>query len=251
MAFPQPFHSVSILNSSFPMTPPRPGDTQHASAYLLPNFKYMHYVEPKHDHFNPVKAMIKGWLLPRTLHAAHDALGPSDRDDLMCDDSYRDFMRTDDVRDVLVLICGHGGRDARCGIMGPLLRDEFGVKLATMGVRVLTEPIRAEGSWAGTSRPREAARDTTTSARRDTTARIGLVSHVGGHKFAGNVIIYLPPSLRGPEGKPQPLAGRGIWYGRVEPRHVEGLIQETILGGRVVADLFRGGIDMYGRMLRI
>ena len=33
------------------------------------------------------------------------------------------------------------------------------------------------------------------------------VSHVGGHKFAGNVIVYSP-------------SGTGVWYGRVSPEKV-------------------------------
>jgi hypothetical protein len=33
------------------------------------------------------------------------------------------------------------------------------------------------------------------------------VSHVGGHKFAGNVIVYSP-------------SGTGVWYGRVFPEKV-------------------------------
>ena len=36
------------------------------------------------------------------------------------------------------------------------------------------------------------------------------------------------------------LQGMGIWYGRVEPRHVEGIVAETVRGGRVVGELFRG-----------
>jgi hypothetical protein len=33
---------------------------------------------------------------------------------------------------------------------------------------------------------------------------------------------------------------------RIEPKHVEGLVDETILGGKVVTDHFRGGIDRNG-----
>ena len=32
-------------------------------------------------------------------------------------------------------------------------------------------------------------------------------SHIGGHKLAGNVVVYS-------------RTGRGIWYGRVKPEHV-------------------------------
>jgi (2Fe-2S) ferredoxin len=81
-------------------------------------------------------------------------------------------------------------------------------------------------------------------------ARVGLISHIGGHKFAGNVIVYLPPRLKTDDGEAHPLAGHGIWYGRVEPRHVEGIISETILKGRVIEELFRGGITQDGEILR-
>jgi hypothetical protein len=81
-------------------------------------------------------------------------------------------------------------------------------------------------------------------------ARIGLISHIGGHKFAGNVIIYLPPDMK-MGSEPHPLAGHGIWYGRVDPKNVEGIVKETVLKGNVVADMFRGGIDAQRKMLRM
>jgi hypothetical protein len=84
----------------------------------------------------------------------------------------------------------------------------------------------------------------------DMTARIALISHIGGHKFAGNVILYIPPSARLPggqdgdgKGEPHPLRGMGIWYGRVEPRHVQGIVEATLVGGKVVEELFRGGVE--------
>lgn len=79
-------------------------------------------------------------------------------------------------------------------------------------------------------------------------ANIGLISHVGGHKYAGNVIVYIPPGLSTTSNQ---LAGNGIWYGRIEPKHVEGIVSETILGGKVLGDFFRGGIRKDGEILRI
>jgi (2Fe-2S) ferredoxin len=88
-------------------------------------------------------------------------------------------------------------------------------------------------------------------------ANVGLISHVGGHKYAGNVIVYIPPKMTvrssgsGSGSTLHPLAGKGIWYGRVEPKHVQGIVDETVLGGRVVTDHFRGGIDRRGNILRL
>lgn len=77
-------------------------------------------------------------------------------------------------------------------------------------------------------------------------ARVGLISHIGGHKWAGNVIIYIPPSF-----SRNALAGRGIWYGRVGPEHVEGIVAKTMLEGKVIKELFRGGIDQDRKILRL
>lgn len=130
----------------------------------------------------------------------------------------------------------------RCGVMGPALRTEFEDKLDRQGYTVLKGPVqdaqehthRIEGGNTG-------SRGTT---------RVGLISHIGGHKFAGNVIIYLPPGLL-LDGLTHPLAGHGIWLGRVEPKHVEGIVSETISGGKIIADMFRGGIDQDRRILRL
>lgn len=177
-------------------------------------------------------------MLPDRLHPAHDGLSPDQRDLLTRKPEFQSQLRgVRDVKDVMILICGHGGRDERCGVYGPLLRDEFRKVLPGKGVEVLESPVRVE---------REAA---TTEQKQ--TARVGLVSHVGGHKFAGNVIVYVPPGARTIEGGENPLEGCGIWYGRVEPRHVEGIVEETVMRGKVIEELFRGGINRRGEILRI
>lgn len=174
----------------------------------------------------------------------HDNLSPVHRDHLTRKEAYRNLLLgVQDVKDVLVLICGHGGRDARCGLMGPVLKHEFEEKLQGEGYGVFSGPVevgeknteRIEGD-AEADKP---------------TARVGTISHIGGHKFAGNVIIYIPPGLKTTEGKTHPLAGYGIWYGRVEPQHVEGIVKETVVKGNVVADKFRGGINTERRILRL
>jgi hypothetical protein len=120
----------------------------------------------------------------------------------------------------------------RCGVMAPALESEFQRVLRARGYT----SVGSDG--------------TTVDGPKH--ANIGLISHVGGHKYAGNVIIYVPPKMTlGSSSEHHPLAGKGIWYGRVEPKHVEGLVEETILGGRVVMDHFRGGVDKSGDILRI
>lgn len=183
------------------------------SAYLFPSFKYIPYL-PTHDsgpdnddgiQLSPTAALKS---FAQTHLVPHNSMKFKAQSHIV----------TYAVNDVLVLICGHGGRDVRCGILGPLLRDEFRTVLAS-----------------NTSGP---------------LAKVGLISHIGGHKFAGNVIVYLPPGMK-KGGGAHPLAGCGIWYGRVEPKHVEGIVRETIFGGRVIQDMFRGGIRQGGEIIRM
>jgi (2Fe-2S) ferredoxin len=53
-------------------------------------------------------------------------------------------------------------------------------------------------------------------------------SHVGGHAFAGTVLIY--PS--------------GDWYGFVTPEDVPRLLEDHLAGGKVVTDLWRGRMGL-------
>lgn len=60
------------------------------------------------------------------------------------------------------------------------------------------------------------------------------VSHVGGHKFAGNIVIYLPN-------------GSTVWYGRVNPRDIKSIVEETIIGGKIIPELLRGALGVEGK----
>jgi hypothetical protein len=135
-------------------------------------------------------------------------------------DRLKKQFRTRPVEEVVVLICGHGNRDMRCGVMGPLLESEFKDKLSRMGFK---EPGASTQDGQSLSQSK--------------LAQVGLVSHIGGHVFAGNVIIYVPAAK---DFESNPLAGRGVWYGRVEPKHVEGIVQKTILEGVVIEEILRG-----------
>ena len=95
----------------------------------------------------------------------------------------------------VILICGHMNRDRRCGTVGPLIKEalEKELKDKEMMDQVL----------------------------------ICMVSHVGGHKFAGNVIIY--PG--------------GHWYGRVQPCDAKVIVEEHLMKQRVVKERWRGVMD--------
>ena len=141
-----------------------------------------------------------------------------------------------------ILICGHASRDTRCGILGPILREEFRnfVNQDLMGVRHETGDVASGPHTGRHSKPPLAY------------TAVSLCSHVGGHAFAGNVVIYLPKRWKAEDGKSlSPLAGKGIWYGRVEPKHVWGIMEETVKKGKLIDELLRGVHDMQPWLMEI
>ncbi|KAI9700082.1 MAG: hypothetical protein M1836_002616 [Candelina mexicana] len=113
----------------------------------------------------------------------------------------------------LILLCSQKTRDARCGQSAPLLRREFERHL----------------------RPLRLYRDL--NDERPGGVGIYFISHVGGHKYAANVMVY----RKGENGE----ASQGIWLARVRPEDCEGIIKFTVLKGKVVKPerQLRGGFD--------
>jgi leucyl-tRNA synthetase len=138
----------------------------------------------------------------------HDGLSTSQKTNLLRDErKATEIPQAEHITKPTILICGHGGRDTRCGVLGPILHSTFRQEFGRRGID----------------------------------ADVGLISHIGGHKFAGNVIMYVPPSMSG-----NALKGSGVWYGRVGPEQVEGVVEETLVKGRVITELLRGGVMQGG-----
>jgi (2Fe-2S) ferredoxin len=92
-----------------------------------------------------------------------------------------------------IFVCVHAASDERCGRCGPPVLDG----------------LRAACDEAGLT---------------DVTVRA--TSHVGGHKYAANVLVY-------PEG---------VWYGFVTPEDVPRIVHDHLVGDRVVEEIHRGGM---------
>lgn len=233
-----------ITASSFHAYRPKQGP----SALLFPSFVWMPTVtsKPTPDH-NEVELFLQDHVLSAHKDRYIHTTTAKAQKELSRDKAH---LLTLPMHDIVILICGHSARDSRCGIMGKLLQSEFEAKLRTGIFDMIPGPDneRLDG-WLKSSD--ETAYVDNAEILRGwniprTRTMVGLISHVGGHKFAGNVIIYIPPVLPN-----HPLAGKGIWYGRVEPKHVEGIVEKTIYQGHVIEELFRGGIGQNSEMLRI
>lgn len=83
---------------------------------------------------------------------------------------------------------------------------------------------------------------------------IYFISHVGGHKYSANVMVYRRQQRVGgakadgqseDKEKAEGDGGQCIWLARVRPEDCEGIIKFTVLQGKVVKPerQLRGGFD--------
>jgi len=137
----------------------------------------------------------------------------------------------------VVLLCSHKGRDKRCAIAAPVLEKTFTHYLEHEGWVVHTEledlsgNPTLESSLSNSPEPETAFETQLKALGVEHKALILRNSHIGGHKFAGNVIIYNPQ-------------GTGVWYGRVTPHDVESIVKNTIINGKVLPPILRGGMNL-------
>lgn len=141
----------------------------------------------------------------------------------------------------LMLLCSHKRRDKRCAIAAPVLEKTFTQSLEREGWEVHTdledlsneptlEHLLGVGNADGAD-PETVYQSQLTALPGQHRALILRNSHIGGHKFAGNVIIHTP-------------AGASVWYGRVTAHHVESIVRNTIIGGCVLPPILRGGLNL-------
>ena len=131
----------------------------------------------------------------------------------------------------LILLCSQRTRDARCGQSAPLLRKEFERHLRPLGLYRDLQDERPGG------------------------VGIYFISHMGGHKFSANVMVYRRAAKEkmgageerrnGAEVEEDTGAAQCIWLARVRPEDCEGIVKFTVLQGKVVKPerQLRGGFD--------
>ncbi|MCL7033382.1 hypothetical protein MKW94_014790 [Papaver nudicaule] len=100
-----------------------------------------------------------------------------------------------------VFVCSHGSRDRRCGVCGPALITRFKEEIDVRGVQGVS---------------------------------VSACSHMGGHKYAGNMIIF--------SNNDGVVSGQ--WYGYVTPDDVPLLLEQHIGKGEIIDRLWRGQMGL-------
>lgn len=232
---------------------PTPHDTDDYSepttALLLPAFKLIRNVHPRNvpqlitEVVNRAPTSETPLMSTSSIPASLPAPDPS----------IPDLAISNCPHNAVILMCSQRSRDVRCGQSAPLLRKEFERHLRPLGLYRDLHDERPGG------------------------VGIYFVSHVGGHKYSANVMVYRRPNAFGLD-EPSAVVSNGdgaakekeeeqaqngtatektttttadlgasqcIWLGRVMPEDCENLIRYTVLRGKVVKpeNQLRGGFD--------
>lgn len=108
---------------------------------------------------------------------------------------YPEVEVSPDLSKAYMFLCSHKTRDKRCGVTAPIMKKEAEFHLRDLGLLRDFSDDRPGG------------------------VNVAYVNHIGGHKYAANVIIYLRSS------------GKNIWLARCNPKNVVPIIDECIVNG--------------------
>ncbi|KAK1776257.1 Sucrase/ferredoxin-like-domain-containing protein [Copromyces sp. CBS 386.78] len=232
--------------------------SEPTSLLLLPAFILIENVTPATVPFlleriissAPTNASpLQPFSIPRSLEAPLHEASPA---------CIKELTTRPSPHQALILLCSQKTRDARCGQSAPLLRKELQRHLQPLGLYRDLDDERPGG------------------------VGIYFISHVGGHKYSANMLVYRRPDAfgldaverakeKGGELKPrkkeegehqkqQAEGGEGgeneedgeevgaaqcIWLARVKPEDCEGIVKFTVLQGKVIKpqSQLRGGFD--------
>lgn len=198
-------NAISLISGEF--APLEPSDEQVASIFVLPDMKLYRVSRGEISDF----AHFLGGGVSEESRNKHlnfyDFLKGANNAQVNPKPSHSESVKPQFDHEVLekdwLLICGHLQRDERCGIIAEDCLKE----------------IRTKGLCADRN--------------------IAVISHIGGHKYAGNIILYNHEKSSDDSKKLIDC----LWFSKVLPPTLP-ILLENLEKGKIPKELFRGGVSM-------
>ncbi|CUS21683.1 LAQU0S03e08284g1_1 [Lachancea quebecensis] len=170
------------------------GDTMRCSVSSLP--KDIMDIDVMRGRKNDV-LVLPHFLLIKHLKAEDVAKTAETVVPLLLENKRDELLAMENIEEAkeqaFVFLCSHKTRDKRCGITAPILQKGFFRELQEHDLYRDPSDFRPGG------------------------CNVAFVNHLGGHKFAANVLIYLRRSHS------------LIWLGRVTPKHIPVIVNTMIV----------------------
>lgn len=201
-------NAVSMVSGEIPQ--PKPNDDKTASIFVLPDMKLYKVAKNELEEFAHFlgggvsdESRNKQLNFYNFLKGADNASVNTKQNNYNTSKQAKTNFDYEVFKKDWLLVCGHFQRDPRCGLIAEDLIQEIREK------RLCVDK------------------------------NIAITSHIGGHKYAGNLIIY---TTENPVDKAR-SAVDCLWFSKVLPPNLPSLL-ENLEGGRIPKGLFRGGMSM-------
>lgn len=159
---------------------------QKADILLMPYFVWIHGIT-KENYKSVLSTVLQKLAIDKSLELPTEIDGAS-----VVADPNRSY----------IFLCSHKTRDKRCGLTAPVMKKEFDAQLRDRGLYRDIGDTRPGG------------------------VTVAYTNHVGGHKFAANVMVFNK-------------GGEFAWFARCTPLNVGPIIKDTVLEGKVFPDIAR------------
>ncbi|WWD09620.1 hypothetical protein V865_007748 [Kwoniella europaea PYCC6329] len=222
---PPSLYSSSLISQS--------DDPSDQSVLVFPDWKVVHEID---NSLNGAKALYKNQLSGELGRAGKK--GVDEDDELARRRSWVLPYRA------VVLLCSHKRRDKRCHIAAPLLRSALHTVLSKYDIDIdedgsslshLDGPPLEEIEGTDQEREEEVGKriEGIEGVQGGEGGQVGIfnINHLGGHRYAGVMIILFP-------------SGAYISYGRVTPQEIPRVVEDTILQGKIVPGLLRNAVGV-------
>ncbi|KAK6905918.1 hypothetical protein L486_08199 [Kwoniella mangroviensis CBS 10435] len=222
---PPSLYSSSLISQS--------DDPSDQSVLVFPDWKVVHEID---NSLNGAKALYENQLSGELGRAGKK--GVDEDDELARRRSWVLPYRA------VVLLCSHKRRDKRCHIAAPLLRSALHTVLSKYDIDIdedgsslshLDGPPLEEIEGTDQEREEEVGKriEGIEGAQGGEGGQVGIfnINHLGGHRYAGVMIILFP-------------SGAYISYGRVTPQEIPRVVEDTILQGKIVPGLLRNAVGV-------
>ncbi|WWC86468.1 uncharacterized protein L201_001345 [Kwoniella dendrophila CBS 6074] len=222
---PPSLYSSSLISQS--------DDPTDQSVLVFPDWKVVHEID---NSLNGAKSLYENQLSGELGRSGQKGINP--KDEFNRRRSYVLPYRA------VILLCSHKRRDKRCHIAAPLLRSALHTVLSKYDIDIdedgsslshLDGPPLEEVEGTDIEREEEVGKriEQIESVHGGEGGQVGIfnINHLGGHRYAGVMLILFP-------------SGAYISYGRVTPQEIPRVVEDTILQGKIVPGLLRNAVGV-------
>ncbi|WRT64354.1 uncharacterized protein IL334_001286 [Kwoniella shivajii] len=235
ISIPPSLYSSSLISQS--------DDPSDQSTIIFPDWKVIHEID---NSYKGAKSLYDN-ALSGELGRSGKSIDTNDENENENENENGEFDRRRSwvlPYRAVILLCSHKKRDKRCHIAAPLLRSALHTVLSQHDISIdedgsslshLDGPPIEEMRGTNLEKEIEIGKriEDIEGVKGGQGGQVGIfnINHLGGHRYAGVMLILFP-------------SGAYVSYGRVTPQEIPRVVEDTILQGTIVPGLLRNAVGV-------